>query len=219
VPSNTSLRAALYARVSTTDQSTSLQIDEGKGIIERKGWSLSRVYEDVGWSGSKAKRPALEELLSDARKGKFKILVVWRADRLFRSVAHMVSTLAELSALGIDFVSCTENFDTSTPTGRLLFHLVSAFGQFERDIIIERTRAGMAAAQRRGISVGRKRTRVDVEEARALVGEGISVRQAAKQLGVAYSVLQRALARDGDPKGSSPMASETPAITPSPVEC
>ena len=199
-------RAALYTRVSTADQSTALQHDEAARMVAARGWELAATFEDVGVSGAKGRRPGLDALLDSARKRRFDVLVVWRADRLFRSVHHMVATLADLSALGVDFVSCTEPFDTSTPTGRLLFHLCAAFAQFERDVIIERTVAGVAAARRRGKRLGRPRRYVDVERARELLAEGRSQRSVAAELGVGFGTLQRALAVD--PQSSAPTGSD-----------
>jgi DNA invertase Pin-like site-specific DNA recombinase len=203
-------RAALYTRVSTADQSTALQHDEAARVIAARGWTLAATFEDVGVSGAKGRRPGLDALLAAASKRRFDVLVVWRADRLFRSVHHMVTTLADLSALGVDFVSCTEPFDTSTPTGRLLFHLCAAFAQFERDVIIERTVAGMAAAKRRGKRIGRPRRYVDVDRARELRAAGKSVRAIAAELGVGVGTLQRALA--DVPEGSAPTGAETAGI-------
>lgn len=190
-------RAALYMRVSTTEQNTGLQLDEARRLVEARGWSLVLMFEDVGISGSKDRRPGLDALLAAARRRKFDVLVVWRADRLFRSVHHMVATLAELSALGIDFVSCTESFDTSTPAGKLLFHIIAAFAQFERDVIIERTVAGMAAAKRRGKHVGRPHRHIDVDEARALRAELGSIRAVAERLGVSIGKVHAALVQKG----------------------
>jgi DNA invertase Pin-like site-specific DNA recombinase len=196
-------RAAVYARVSTTDQKTGLQSDEALRVIEARGWSLAATFEDVGISGTKDRRPGLDALLAAARKRKFDVLVVWRADRLFRSVHHMVATLHELAALGVDFVSCTESFDTSTPTGKLLFHICAAFAQFERDVIVERTVAGIAAARRRGRRLGRPRKRVDVAHALELMADRGSLRVVAKEMGVGYGTLRAALVSER--KSSSPI--------------
>lgn len=189
-------RAALYTRVSTVDQSTALQHDEATRLVAARGWQLAATFEDVGVSGAKGRRPGLDALLDAAKKRRFDVLVVWRADRLFRSVHHMVATLADLSALGVDFVSCTEPFDTSTPTGRLLFHLCAAFAQFERDVIIERTVAGIAAARRRGKRLGRPARRFDMDHARELRAAGATLREIAATLGVGYGTIRQALAAE-----------------------
>lgn len=188
-------RAAIYARVSTIEQKLELQRDEAREIINRRGWKFMRVYEDHGASGISRERRGLEELLRDARRRYFDVLVVWRADRLFRSMHDMVVTLEELQALGVDFVSVTEPFDTSTPTGKLLFHLCTAFAQFERDVLIERTIAGMAAAVRRGKRIGRPPIRIDHDLAGELAVAGKSERAIARELNVSRSALRRALAK------------------------
>jgi DNA invertase Pin-like site-specific DNA recombinase len=184
---------ALYARVSTNDQSTALQRDEATQLIANRGWELVETYEDTGVSGTRSRRPGLDAMLAAARRRRFDAIVVWRADRLFRSVHHMVATLAELGAIGVNFVSCTEPFDTSTPAGQLLLHLCAAFAQFERDVLVERTVAGMAAARRRGKRVGRPRRHIDVERVRSLLAQGYAERTVARELGVGYGTLRRAL--------------------------
>jgi DNA invertase Pin-like site-specific DNA recombinase len=114
------LRVARYLRVSRHDQDTALQADETGQFIKNRGWKLADTYKDHGISGAKDRRPELDRLLADARKRKWDALIVYKADRLFRSLRHMVLTLDELAALGIAFVSVTEPFDTSTPSGKLL---------------------------------------------------------------------------------------------------
>lgn len=125
------------------------------------------------------------------------MLVVWRSDRLFRSLQHMVNCLAELEARRIHFVSATEIFDTTTPQGKLLFHLVSAFAEFERQVLISRTRAGIEAARRRGAVIGRPRVALDVAKAHQLRSGGASYRDIASQLGVSVGKLHGALRASG----------------------
>ena len=125
------LRVARYLRVSRVDQNPALQDDETADVIARRGWKLTDTYTDHGISGSREKRPELDRLLRDARRGRFNLVCVWKADRLFRSLRAMVNTLDEWSALGIGFVSATEAFDSTTPQGKLLMHLTSAFAEFD----------------------------------------------------------------------------------------
>jgi DNA invertase Pin-like site-specific DNA recombinase len=186
--------AARYLRVSRADQNPNLQADETLQLIERRGWQLVETYLDHGVSGSKGSRPELDRMLAHARKHRFDTLVVYRADRLFRSLKHMVVTLDELAALSIDFTSATENFDTTNPQGRLLLHLVSAFAEFERGVLIQRVRSGLDAAVRRGTKLGRPRARVDLDRARLLQGRGMSLRAIARELGIGTGTVQRALA-------------------------
>lgn len=188
------LRAARYLRVSRQDQDPRLQDDETKEFIARRGWTLTDTYTDQGVSGSKDRRPELDRLLADARRKSFDVLVVWRSDRMFRSLKNMVVTLDDLASLGISFTSVTEPFDTTCPSGKLLMHIVSAMGEFERSILIERTRAGVAAARRRGARVGRPPARLDRDRLIELKEQGWSVRRIAASLGVGPSTVQRRLA-------------------------
>jgi DNA invertase Pin-like site-specific DNA recombinase len=180
--------------VSKAEQDPALQDDETAELISKRGWKLVETFTDHGVSGSREKRPALDLLLRDARRRRIDVVVVWKADRLFRSLKAMVTTLDEWSALGVGFVSATEVFDSTTPQGKLLLHLTSAFAEFERNLIIERTKAGIAAARKRGVHVGRPRARVDGDHLRELRAGGMSVRQIAETLGVGISTVQRRLA-------------------------
>ena len=204
------LRAARYVRVSRLDQNPRAQEDETATFIERRGWQLTDTFVDHGVSGSRERRPELDRLLLDARKRRFDVLVVFRADRLFRSLKHMVVTLDELAALGINFASVNEPFDTTTPSGRLLLHLVSAMAEFEKAILVERTRAGVAAARRRGARIGRPRVHVDRDELHRLRDDKMSIRLIAKQLGVGTGTIQRALGKltQDDPEGPTHSPSE-----------
>jgi DNA invertase Pin-like site-specific DNA recombinase len=187
------IRVARYLRVSRHDQDTALPADESGAFIKNRGWKLADTYRDHGISGAKDRRPELDRLLADARRRKFDALVVYKADRLFRSLRHMVLTLDELAALGIAFVSVTEPFDTSTPSGKLLLHIVSAMAEFERSLLIERVKSGVAAARRRGARLGRPRARLDEDRLRELRAQGLSVRQIAETLNVGASTIQRRL--------------------------
>ena len=189
-------RAARYLRVSRSDQRPGLQADETGDLIDRRGWQLADTFLDQGVSGSKASRPELDRMMAAARRRTFDVLVVWRSDRLFRSLRHMVAALEELAALGIEYVSVTEPFDTTTPQGRLLIHLVSAFAEFERGILQERTRAGLAAAKRRGVRLGRPPAHIDIFKARMMRQQGKSLRTIARHMGVGASTLHRVLSHD-----------------------
>jgi DNA invertase Pin-like site-specific DNA recombinase len=207
-------RVARYLRISRLDQRPELQADETAETIARRGWTLTDSYLDKGISGSRERRPELDRLLADARRGRFDILVVWRSDRLFRSLKHMVNVLDELAALGIAFVSATEVFDTTTPQGRLLLHLVAAFAEFERGVLIERTKSGIEAARRRGAKLGRPRVVVDVVRAKHLLSTGKSLRQTAKVLGCGAATVHRALtaASVSDPIMQASAGAESPAF-------
>ena len=192
------MRTALYARVSTHDQDAENQLLELRGYAERRGWSVVE-YADRGISGSKDSRPALDTLMRDAKRRKFDALLVWRLDRLGRSLRHLILTLEELQHLGVAFVSLGEGIDTSTPAGRLQLHILGAMAEFERARIAERVRLGLARAKAHGKRLGRPRRRVTDSELQATVA--LSVRQAAAVLGVSKSfIAQWRLSRNASAK-------------------
>ena len=176
-----------YARVSTADQDPALQLD----ALREAG--VKRTFEDRGVSGVKTERPGLREVLSFLREGD--TLVVWRLDRLGRSMTHLLETVGTLEKDGIGFRSLTENIDTTTPTGRLVFHIFGALGQFERDLIRERTNAGLRAAAARGRKGGRPKavTGEKLTRAKVLIEQGLTVREAASRVRVGKSALYDAL--------------------------
>jgi DNA invertase Pin-like site-specific DNA recombinase len=152
-------------------------------------------FVDHGISGRKDQRPALDLLLAAARKRQLSAVVVTKLDRLARSVRHLTNLVAELEALGVDLVVIDQGIDTGTPTGKLLFHVLAAIGEFERDLIVDRTKAGMAAARRRGRLPGRPRT-LDADQvarARRLASTGNSVRKIAELLGCSRATAHRAV--------------------------
>lgn len=175
-----------YARVSTLDQDTALQLD----ALAAAG--CAKVFEDRA-SGTRADRAGLQAALGYVRDGD--VLVTWKLDRLGRSLPHLIETVAALEKRGVGFRSITEAIDTTTPGGRLVFHLFGALGQFERDLIQERTRAGLAAAAARGRTGGRKPvvTEDKLKRAQALVAKGLTVREAATRVKVGKTALYEAL--------------------------
>lgn len=176
-----------YARVSTIDQSLDLQLD----ALCRA--SCDRIFREEGVSGVAASRPALENAISSLKAGD--VLVVWKLDRLGRSLAHLISIVSELDARGIGFVSLSEAINTQCASGRLLFHVLGALAEFERSSISERTRAGLAAARERGAAIGRpaKLTSAQVSAARqAMRSERSDITMVAQSLRVSVSTLRRA---------------------------
>ncbi|HEV2022155.1 MAG TPA: recombinase family protein, partial [Terriglobales bacterium] len=137
----------------------------------------------------------LDSLMGDAHKRLFDVVLVWKFDRFARSVKHLVDSLEEFRALGVDFISYTEGVDTTTPSGQLLFHIMGAVAQFERDLIAERVRAGIAYARAMGKRIGRPPSVVDIAEILRLRGQGMSLRAIAKSLNIPVSRVRRALFR------------------------
>src|SRR5580658_7499637 len=155
-------RVALYCRVSTNHgQDPELQLRELREYAASRGWKIMQEYVDQGVSGSKDSRPALNRLMSDAHQRKIDAVLVWKLDRFGRSLRHLVNALAELEAAGVAFASLTDNLDLSTPAGRLMFQVIAAMGEFERELIRERVRSGMRNAKEKGKSIGRPRSIVD----------------------------------------------------------
>jgi len=154
--SQRSNRVALYARVSTTEQSTDSQLLDLRRYVSERGWDIFKEYVDEGISGTKDSRPALNELMDDAKKRRFDVVLVWRFDRFARSTKHLILALEEFKNLGIDFVSYQENIDTSSPLGSAIFTIISAVAQLERDIIAERVKAGLRRAKENGKKLGRE---------------------------------------------------------------
>ncbi len=186
--------AALYARVSTLDQNCDLQLEDLRRYA-RQRFECLREYVDRGISVTQRHRPQLDVLVKDARKRMFDVVLVWKFDRFARSLKYLIDSLEEFRALGIDFISYTEGIDTTTPTGQLLFHMVGAVAQFERDLIVERVRAGMAHARAMGKRIGRPRAEVDLEQVVLFRNQGKSLREIARLLAVPVSRVRRALVR------------------------
>lgn len=171
----TALRVALYARVSTSDQTAENQLIELRGYAAARGWCVTAEYIDHGISGSTTSRPQLDAMMRAARRRQLDAVVTWRLDRLGRSLSHLVTVLNELTSLGIAFVSLGEAIDMTTPAGRLQAHILSAMAEFERERIRERVRAGIARARKSGKRLGRRRLTPLPAEAK-----GLTVREAAR---------------------------------------
>ena len=188
------MKAAIYARVSTTNgQSPAMQLDELRDYCRRRGWEILEEYVDNGHSGARESRPALDRLMADARKRLVDAVVVYRYDRFARSLRQLVNALEEFRALGIDFVSLREGVDTSTPNGRLVFGIFASIAEFERELIRDRVRSGLAAARARGQTLGRPRRRVDRAKIIRLQAAGRSVNAISKLLKVSRGTITRAL--------------------------
>ena len=188
-------RAAIYARVSTTNhgQDVSMQTRDLEQFAQARGWRLVDSYLDLGISGSKDKRPQLDRLMADAHKRRFDIVIVWRFDRFARSVSHLLRDLETFNALGIAFVSLSEQMDTTTPTGKMIFTVLGAVAELERSLIVERVRAGLRNARAKGKTLGRPRKIVDATKIAALRAQGRSWRDIAREVGTNTASASRAV--------------------------
>jgi DNA invertase Pin-like site-specific DNA recombinase len=182
------MRAAIYARVSTIDQEPENQLQELRRYVQARGWTAVE-YVDRGVSGAKDRRPALDQLVTDARRRRFDVLVCWRLDRLGRNLKHLITLLDELQALGVAFVSLAEGIDATTPAGKLQMHILGAIAEFERERIRERVLAGLQRAKAQGKRLGRPVARPPVERLERVAGLPVDV--AAQRLGVSRSTVKR----------------------------
>lgn len=182
------MTAAIYARVSTTEQTAENQLLELRRYVAARGWTAVE-YVDHGVSGAKDRRLALDQLLTEARQRRFDVLLCWRLDRLGRNLRHLVTLIEELQALGIAFVSLGEGIDCTTPAGKLQLHILVALAEFERERIRERVLAGLQRARTHGRQLGRPKAAVPVE--RVATVANLSLREAAAALGVSRSTLKR----------------------------
>jgi DNA invertase Pin-like site-specific DNA recombinase len=189
----TAIRAALYARVSTTDQTTENQLAGLRAFAGARGW-VATEYVDHGISGAKERRPALDAMIAAARARKIDVVVATKLDRLARSTHQLISLGKELEALGVDLVVLDQAIDTTSPSGRLLFHVLSAIAEFERDLIRDRVLAGLRRARAQGQRLGRpQKHRVDPVKARELLAQGLSLRAIARAFDAHHSAVRRAL--------------------------
>ncbi len=189
------MKAAIYARVSTANngQSPEMQLRELREYVERRGWTVAGEYVDVGISGSKEHRPELDRLLADAHRRRCDAVAVWRFDRFARSVSHLLRALETFKALGIEFVSLSEQVDTSTPTGKMVFTVLGAVAELERSLIAERVRAGLRNARAKGKRLGRPRVIVNAARIASLRAQGRSWRDITLETGISKGTAQRAL--------------------------
>ena len=189
------MKVGIYARVSTLDkgQDTEVQLRDLRSYTQARGWIIADEYVDKGQSGAKDRRPELDRLMKDVRKRKIDLILCWRLDRLGRSLKHLILTLDELQSIGVGFVSYNENLDLTTSTGRLMFQLLGAFAEFERNLIKERVKAGLANAKAKGAKLGRPSPKFDEEELIRLRKSGLTIRGIAERLNLRKSFVHKTL--------------------------
>ena len=188
--------AAIYARVSTRVQKPNTQLKELRSYAERRHFHITHELVDVE-SGAKVERPKLNQLMDLARKRKIDVVLVWKFDRFARSTKQLISALEEFRELGVDFISYTENVDTSTPTGKVLFMVISAFAEFERDLIRERVQAGLKRARAEGVRLGRPPVNEDkIVQAIKMRRSGLSIREIAKKVDLSTGVVSKYTSMD-----------------------
>ncbi len=191
------MRVGIYARVSTTDkgQDVGMQLRELEAYAKARDWAVRDKFVDEGISGSQTKRPALDRLLRACRRRQVDVVLVWRLDRLGRSLKHLIMTLDEFQSLGVAFVSLHEQLDCTTATGQLLIHLLGAFAEFERAIIRERVKAGLANARIKGKRLWRPSLGIDALQIKSLRRTGHSIRQIARELHISLGSVHKTLSQ------------------------
>jgi DNA invertase Pin-like site-specific DNA recombinase len=171
-----------------------MQTRELEEYCQRRGWVVSGVYVDNGAHGDQESRPALNRLMADAHRRRFDAIAVWKFDRFARSVSHLLRALETFKALGIDFISLSEQVDTSTPTGKMVFTVLGAVAELERSLIVERVRAGLRNARAKGKCLGRPRVSVDASRIASLRAQGRSWSTIARELSIGKATAMRAIA-------------------------
>jgi DNA invertase Pin-like site-specific DNA recombinase len=187
-------RAAIYVRVSTDKQTVENQVRELRQIAERRGWEVVEQYQDAGISGSKGRdgRPGLDQMLNDAKRRKFDVVMAWAIDRLGRSLVDLLHTIQELEAAGVDLYLEAQSLDTTTPMGKLMFQVTGAFAEFERSMIRQRVHAGLKRAVEAGKVLGRPRISAAVEKRiRDHLRAGKGILKVAHEVGVGHGTVQR----------------------------
>jgi DNA invertase Pin-like site-specific DNA recombinase len=185
-------RAALYMRVSTLDQHPETQLYDLRQMAQQRGYQIVEEYTDT-ISGAKAKRPGLDQMMRDARRGRFDVVLVWASDRIARSVKHFLDVLDELNRLNIEFISFREQIDTGGPLGCAVVVIIGAIAELERNLIIERVRAGMRRARLEGRHIGRKPLELDRNAILRDRQQGQSLGQLAKSYRVSRATIHRVL--------------------------
>ncbi|SRR6266566_1417076 len=210
------MRVVIYGRVSTKHgQDISMQTRELEQFAAARGWNMADSYLDIGICGAKDRRPELDRLMADAHRRKFDVVIVWKFDRFARSVSHLLRALETFNALGIAFVSLSEQMDTTTPAGKMVFTVLGAVAELERSLIVERVRAGLRNAVAKGKTLGRPRVVLDARRIAALRTQGLGWKKIAKLLGCGVSTVLR-VAQEGLQRGSTipcKMARPTPAVS------
>ena len=204
-------RASLYARVSTLrhGQDVGLQLDELRQVAAQRGYLVVQEFVDDGVSGAKASRPALDRMMADVHAGRLDVVLIWKLDRLARSLQHLLQLVDQLSAAHVSFVSLRDpGIDTTSPGGRLMLQILGAFAEFERGLVQERVRAGVRRAQLAGKHCGRPRRELDLRPALALLREGRDLKEIASILKISRTTLRRRLTEAGHWPQPHPTAPE-----------
>jgi DNA invertase Pin-like site-specific DNA recombinase len=187
------MRAAVYCRVSSSDQSTEMQLRDLRKLADGRGFQIVTEFCDEGVCGAESSRPELNKMLAAAKRGEFEVVLIWKLDRLGRSLGNLIRLLEDFKSWNVALISFSESLDFSTSTGTLFYQMIGAFAQFERECIRERTRSGLRNARARGVRLGRRVVPVDIAEVQRLRAEGNSYKHISATLKVSVGSLYRAM--------------------------
>ena len=191
------MKAAIYSRVSTEKQTTDNQIQELLGVAERNGWTIEAVYSDV-ISGAKDKRPELDALVKSVIRREVDVVLIWSIDRLGRSLQHLLKLLEEFHAKGVDLYFHQQGIDTTTPAGKMMFQMCGAFAEFERSMIQERVKAGLARAKAQGKKLGGPTISTKIQaKAQEMHEIGMSFRRIGRELGIHHATVKKYVLNTG----------------------
>ena len=204
------MKAVIYTRVSTLDQNPQSQELDLRQLAAQRGFEIVETYVDHGYSGARARRPGLDRLMADARRGRFQVVVCWAFDRLARSVTHLLQVLDELNRLNIQFVSFREQIDSGGPLGRAFVTIIGAIAELERSLIIERVKAGMRRARLEGQHIGRRPLELDRDAIVRDRARGLSLGQLAKTHRISRTTAARVL-KQARPPGAGHIRKEVAA--------
>lgn len=187
------MKVAIYTRVSTDQQNVQMQLDRCSEYCKYQKHDIYETYTDIAESGKKESRPAFDKMLHDMRKGKFKAIIVYKLDRLGRSLAHLIQLFEEFAKRGVGFISVTQNIDSSSPEGKMFMRMMMVLSEYERELTVGRVKDGIARAKRQGKVLGRPKRKVNEYQIKRLYSEGMSYRNIAKEVGVSLGVIQRCI--------------------------
>ena len=192
------MKVAVYCRVSTKDQNIETQLSVCRRHCEIQGYEVFKEYIDEGYSGSKSSRPSFNKMLEDMRKYKFKGIIVYKIDRIGRSLQHLMNLFNEFSKRKIEFTSVTQNIDTTTPEGRMFMKMMMLLAEYERELTVDRVKEGMKRARTEGKRIGRPKTGIDGKEVLRLHLMGYSIRKIRKKLGCSVGTVHKALKKNNE---------------------
>ena len=185
------MKVAIYVRVSTEQQNVETQLDFLRSLCKRHEYEIYKEYIDKGFSGSKTSRPAFDEMLKEMRKYKFHAVLVYKLDRIGRSLPHLINLFEEFSKKGVHFISATQNINTTSPEGKMFMRMLMVLAEYERELTVDRVKAGMARAKKQGKLIGRPKTGINGSEVFRLRNEGKSIRKIADILKCNYGNVYR----------------------------